>query len=196
MPFRGERARVSTTDSSINAGNHFIPRKRWNQPVFSAPTSDDPWHPAAIFGGFVPVPRGTNCKSSVVFEEPTQPPQDPQFPFLLLRRNAQTRFSRIAAAIVRMKIVVNDCQSILESSGESRLPASQLWPTGAISPKIAYNWLGEYFLVDILQPHAFSDLGDRSLYDLLARVSSLSVAVAAGEKFCRRTALSSKNRGD
>ncbi len=196
MPFCGERERVSTTDSSINAGNHFIPRKRWNQPVFSAPTSDNPWHPVAIFGRFVPVPRGNNCKSSVLFEEPAQLPQDPQFPFLPLRRNAQTRFSRIAAAIVRMKIVVIDCQSILESSGESRLSASQLWPAEAVSPKIAYNWLGEYVLVDILQPHAFSDLGDRSLYDLLARGSSSSVAVAASEKFCRRTALSSKNRGD
>ena len=140
MPFCGERERVSTTDSSINAGNHFIQLKRRNQRDFSAPTSDDPWRPVAICGGFMPVPRCTNCEWSALFEEPTQPPQDPQSPFFPLRANTHTRLSMIAAAIARIKTVVIVCQSIPESSGENRLSASQLWPACAVSQKIAYNW--------------------------------------------------------
>ena len=150
MPICGERERVSTTDSLINVENHFIRRKRWNQPVFSAPTSDDPWGPVAILGEFAPVPRFTSCKSSVPFEEPPHPPQDPQLPVFPLRRKAQTRLSRIAAAIERIKIVVIICQSIRESSAETPLSASQLRLTGAVSQKIAYNWLPEYVLNDIL----------------------------------------------
>ena len=164
MPICGERERVSSTDSSINAGNHFLRRKRGNQPVFSAPTLVDPWHPAAISGGFVPIPRFTSGKSSVLFVDPPQPAQDPHFPFFPLRRNAQTRLSRIVAAIIRMKNVVIVCPSISQSSGSGRLSASQLSATGAVSQKIAYNRLSEYVLANILRGIAVRERAYGSVY--------------------------------
>ncbi len=182
MPFSGEPERVSSTDSPINVGNHFMRRNRWNQAVFSAPTSVDSWRLISVFGEFVPIPRFTSGTSSMLFEDPPQPTQDPHFPFFPLRRNAQTRLSRTAAAIVRMKTVVIVCQSICESSGDNRLSASQLRPAGAVSPKIEHNWILEYVPSDILQGNAFRECGDRSVYAAIALLNSpeLSCSLAIG----------------
>ena len=192
MPFRGEPERVSSTDSSINAGNHFIRRNRWNQAVFSAPTSVDPWRPTSIPGEFVPIPRFTSGTSSMLFEDPPQPTQDPHFPFFPRRRNAQTRLSRTVAAIVRMKTVVIVCQSICESSGDNRLSASQLLPTGAVSPKIEHNWILKYVPGDILQGNAFRESGYRSVYaSLESPESSCFLAIGTPHVWRRRICLDS-----